>query len=40
MSRKKKVGVTEIEPFSAALKAKGITADVMKNDDPSIGVIA
>ena len=40
MSLMKKVGVTAIYPDSEALKARGITAEVMNSDEPSIGVIA
>ena len=36
----KKPGVTLIEPDSAARKASGITAEVMKSDEPSSGVTA
>lgn len=36
----KNVGVTAIVPFSAALNAKGITAEVMNKDDPNKGVTA
>jgi hypothetical protein len=40
-SRKKKVGVTLIAwPDEEALKANGITAEVMKRDEPRRGVTA
>ena len=40
MSLIKNVGVTAIPPVSDARKASGITADVMKKDDPKSGVTA